>query len=105
MTRTLAISAIVAALAAPAFAQSAQETAFAVFNASADSVTDIRSLPAGDSAVTVSTRGDDALAVAYAVLNESADSVSDLRGLNGATVYDNTPAYAADKFAELRAAD
>jgi hypothetical protein len=103
MKRTLILTALIAAVAAPVYAQSARSVAFDVFNESVDSVSDIRRLPSGDDTVSVSTRGNSALATAFEVFNESAASVSDLRGLNGATVLSGTPAHGADIFADLRA--
>ena len=103
MTRTLILTALVAALAAPAIAQSPREIAFEIFNQSVESASDIRQLPSGDAAVTVSTRGTSALATAFEVFNDSVDSASDLRGLTSATLVSGTPAHAADIFAALRA--
>ncbi|MBY4891620.1 hypothetical protein KUL25_02440 [Rhodobacteraceae bacterium N5(2021)] len=95
-----------ASLAAPAFAQSAS-TAFAIahFNQSADSASDVVALPNGANTTQVSTRGMTPLAEAFALFNEYADGTGDLRGLNGATVVNGTPAYGADIFERLRAAD
>jgi hypothetical protein len=105
MKRFALISALAATLAAPAFADEAANFAFQHFNQDADSVMDIRNVTVGDNGTVVSTRGSSVLAEVFAQLNKSQDSTGDLRGLNGATVISNTPAYGADIFDELRAAD
>ncbi len=103
MKRTVILAAALAALAAPAFANS---TAFAIqhFNQDQDSIQDRVTVPSGDNSVFVSTRNASGLSTAFDIVNGSADNVGDLRGLNGATVYNGTPAYGADIFAELREA-
>ncbi len=103
MKRTAIIAALVASLAAPAFANS---TEFAIqhFNQDHDSIMDIVTVPAADNSVVVSTSNNSSLSQAFDIANASADNAGDLRGLNGATVVSGTVAYGADIFAELRAA-
>lgn len=103
--KNIAIIAIVAAsFAAPAFAQSAS-TAFAIaqFNQSAETRSDIITLPTGNNTTQVSTRGMTPLADAFAQFNQSANNPGELRGLTSATVVSGTPAYASDIFARLAA--
>lgn len=102
MKTLIAVSAIAATLAVPAFA----DTAFAVrhFNQDIDSVLDRSVVPAASQAVVVSTNSRSALSEAYEVFNASVDSQGELRGLNGATVVQSQPTdAAADIFADLRA--
>jgi len=60
-------------------------------------------VPSGDNVTVVSTRGASPLATAFQVLNSSQDP-ADVRGVNGATVFNGTPAYGQAIFDELRAA-
>lgn len=102
MKRIALTAALISAIAAPAFAGS---TAFAIehFNQSAKRSDMIQMLPAGNTTA-VSTRSG-TLADVFAQFNASVDTPSDLRGLNGATLVSGTPAYGADIFEALRAAD
>lgn len=107
MKKIVIIAAVAASFAAPAFAQSAS-TAFAIahFNQSADSASDIITQPNGESTTQVSVGGTSSLAEAFAIFNQSADSVGDRRGLTGqVTATNGAPAYGADIFARMRAAD
>ncbi|MEQ8366836.1 MAG: hypothetical protein RIB61_09020 [Roseicyclus sp.] len=102
MKRIAIIAAVAASLAAPAIA----DTAFAIqhFNQDADSIGDIRLVPAGDDTVVVSTSSRSPLSQVFAQLNDSQDSVADLRGVDGVTVVlNNHSAVASEIFAQLRA--
>lgn len=102
MKKIIALAAVAASLAAPAFA----DTAFAIrhFNQDKDSVLERIAVPSATEGVVVSTNNRSDLATAYDVFNASADSIGDLRGLNGLTVINGTPSgVAAEIFANLRA--
>jgi len=102
MKTLIAVSAIAASLAVPAFA----DTAFAVrhFNQDIDSVTELATVPAPAQGVTVSTNSRSALSEAYKLFNASVDSQGELRGVNAATVWQSQPSgEAAEIFADLRA--
>ncbi len=101
MKRIAIIAAVAASLAAPAFA-SPVDVAIQHFNQDFDRSSDVRTAPAGDELVTVSTRNGSALGVALDVFNADKDNANDLRGLNGATVLNNTQV-GADIFAAIRA--
>ncbi len=103
MKKIALIAALAATVAAPAVAQSASTIfAFNHFNQSADSVSDLRSVPSGDNTNRVAASG--ALGTAFDVINGTQDVASDRRGLNGATIVSGQPAHGADIFARLRAA-
>lgn len=102
MKNLIALTAVVASLAAPAFA----DTAFAIrhFNEDKDSVLERIAVPTVSEGVVVSTNNRSDLSTAFDVFNASADSVGDLRGLNGAVVLNGGHSDAAAAiFAELRA--
>lgn len=99
------ITAVVASLAAPTFAQSASDLAIQNHNGSAASNSDliaqgVNGLTMG---VTASTRGNSALAQAIAVNNASADTASDRIDGRFVTTFSNTPGHAADIFDRLAA--
>lgn len=102
MKKLIALTAVAASLAAPAFA----DTSFAVrhFNQDKDSVIERIAVPTTADGTIVSTNNRSGLSVAFDIFNASADSAGDLRGLNGATVFSASPSRAAaDIFADLRA--
>ncbi len=104
--KTLAlVAALAASVAAPAFAQSAQEIAVANYNASVDSFGDlilVNASPLTDG-TTVSSRNSSALGAAIANYNASADMASDRIDGRFVTTFARTPAHAADIFAQLAA--
>jgi hypothetical protein len=102
MKRSLILAALAATLAAPV-AASPLADAVAHFNQDRDTANEMITVPAQESYVTVSTRNGSSLDTAFDIFNRSADSRSELRGLNGATVYDATPAYGGDVFDRIRA--
>ncbi|MBF9044737.1 hypothetical protein HKCCE4037_15435 [Rhodobacterales bacterium HKCCE4037] len=104
MKKFALIAAVAATVAAPAFAQSAATVAaIQHFNLSAESASDIVTIPESTGERVSADSG--ALGTAFEILNRSADTPADLRGLTGATVYDNEPAYGAEIFERLEAAD
>lgn len=105
MKRIALIAALAASVAAPAFAQSASAI-FATqhLNLSIDSPADRITLPAAASVATPIEEGS-SLERALQILNRSADGPSELIGTQGATIVSGTPAFAADIFERLRAAD
>lgn len=105
MTRTLALAtAVAAALSAPAFAGNADFVIDHV-NMSAEGSEVISVGPNGPVlGTTVSTMGDSALAQAIEHFNASKDA-SQRIDANTVTVFSGEPAYAADIFEQLRAAD
>lgn len=103
MKRTLIASALLAALAVPA----AADVNFAInhFNQDKDSLSQVVPLVGADETITsVSTRNG-ALGQAVDIFNASQDSTSNRITAGSATVVSGTPAYGADIFAALRAAD
>lgn len=101
MKKIALIAAVVATVAAPAFAQSARIGAVQFLNMSNDTVAEQITL--NNVGSEADTRG--SLGEAFRVLNSSADVATDLRGTSGATAVSGTPAYGADIFSRLRAAD
>ncbi len=105
MKKIALITALVTSIAAPAFAQSALDVAVENHNMSANRQSDLIMVPNGELTLgtTVSTRGNAARARAIAVHNASADSVGDRIDGRFVTTFSNTPAHAADIFAEIAA--
>lgn len=103
MKKIALITALVASVAAPAFAQSALEVAVQNYNASAEGTSDQIVLAANELTMgtTASSRSGSALAQAIANHNASADTASDRIDPNFVTVFTGTPAHAADIFARL----
>lgn len=102
MKNLIALTAVVATLAAPAFANA--DFAISHFNQDKDSVIERIAQPAASESAVVSTNNRSDAAVAFGIFNASVDSVSDLRGLNGGTLINGGhSAVATEIFAELRA--
>lgn len=98
--KTLLISAIIATVAAPAFA----DVNFAINHFNQDETPSERvALQDGDSVI-VSTRSG-ALGQVIEHFNGDEDRASDKVLASSATLYSGTPAYGADIFAAMRAAD
>lgn len=102
MKKLIALTALAATLAAPAFADA--DFAIRHFNQDLDSVLERAAVPTATEGVVVSTNNRSDLSVAFDVFNASADSVADIRGETGATVINQSQSgVAADIFAALRA--
>lgn len=105
MKKIALITALVAATAAPAFAQSALDLAVENHNMSVASSGDLI-VPGADGltvGTTVSSRGTSPLAQAIAIHNASADTAGDRIDGRFVTTFSSTPGHAADIFARLAA--
>jgi hypothetical protein len=106
MKRLALATAITAALAAPAFADS-HAASFAVmhFNMFADNASELLMEPAGDGPVTMQLVPGSTLAEVFAQLNMDADVAMDVSGQTGVTIIMSDPAHAEEIFRRLMRAD
>ncbi|WP_224816547.1 hypothetical protein [Hasllibacter sp. MH4015] len=103
MKRLALATALIASVAAPAFADG-HTTAFAImhFNMSEDSASDRRMVPVGELMMADLTM-DSTLSDVFRQLNMSVETMSDLRGETGfVTVIASDPAHGAEIFERLR---